>query len=643
MAWSGTTVTRGSGSLVATATGPQTEVGRIAIAASGPRPVTPLQRRLDILARGLLRAALVVCAALAGLSYAYGDSLGDSVLVGVSLAVAAVPEGLAAVITVTLAIGMRRLAERGAIVRRLRSVETLGSTTVICTDKTGTLTSGSMAVTELRPAPDADERRLLEAALTASDETGDPMEAAIRRAADDHGVDRVSGRVVGGEPFDSTRKRMSVVVDAGGDRRAAFVKGAPEAVLPLLAEPEQATGLERHASESAGHGTRMLMVAERTVLPPGEDPERELRALGLIGLADPPRESARPSVAAARRAGIRTIIITGDHPDTALAVARDCGIVKGDSAPVATGPELDRMTDEQLRDCVAGVQVFARVVPEHKVRLVEALQAQGEIVAMTGDGVNDAPALTAADIGVAMGRDGSDAAIDAADLVLTDDEYSTIVAAVAGGRTIYRNILHFLQFLLAANAGEVLVFALAIAPGFGPPLTILQILLMNLLTDGLPALALGVDPGDEEPMSRPPRPPSEGPLAPIWRQVVVGGVATGGAAFAAYLVGRGAGDDVAQTMAFTTLVFAQLAYVYAVRGPQLFLRVARNRALDAAVALSALVAALVLAVPALQDVFGTVALEGWRLALCLALALLPLTIAELVKLVSRRRSATGGN
>ena len=643
MAWSGTTVVRGRGTLVVTATGPSTEVGRIAASAARPRPVSPLQRRLDMLAQTLLRAALAICLVLAALSYVHGDSLADSLLVGVSLAVAAVPEGLAAVITVTLAIGMRRLAERGAIVRRLRAVETLGSATIICTDKTGTLTTNRMAVTDCHPASDSDERRLLEAALTASEDAGDPIEAAIAQAARERGIARPPGRVVGGEPFDSTRKRMSVVIESEAGERSVFVKGAPEALLPLLAEPERAGALERRARESAAGGARLLMVAERPSLAAGEDPESALRPCGLIALADPPRESARRSVEAARRAGIRTIMVTGDHPRTAAAVAHACGISPDGSPEVVTGTEIDGLSDAELRERVANVDVFARVVPEHKVRLVAALQSRGEIVAMTGDGVNDAPALTAADIGVAMGRGGSDAAIDSADLVLTDNDFSTIVTAVEGGRRIYRNILRFLHFLLAANAGEVLVFALAIAPGLGAPLTILQILLMNLLTDGLPALALGLDPADDEAMRGPPRPPSESPLAPIWRRVLLGGAATGSAAFAAFLAGRGGGHEIAQTMAFTTLVFAQLAYVYTVRGRSPFFRATRNRALNAAVALSALVAGLVLALPPLRDAFGTAPLEAWRLALCLGLALVPLTVAELAKLATRRARRRVGN
>jgi P-type Ca2+ transporter type 2C len=639
MAWSGTTVTRGHARIVLTATGTSTEVGRIAAAASGPAPIAPLQRRLQRLARTLLRAGVAICVVLALLSYGYGDSLADSLLVGASLAVAAVPEGLAAVITVTLAIGMRRLAEHGAIVRRLSAVETLGSSTVICTDKTGTLTTNRMRVSALWAlSPDGDGR-LLAAALAAADDAGEPMEEAIAQAARQRGIERPAGRVVAVEPFDSERKRVCVVLESADGDRTGYVKGAPEAIAPRVAQARDAGRLERTARDWAADGTRVLMVAERARLAAGDNPEQSLRALGLIGLADPLRPSARGSVELARSAGIRTIMITGDHPRTAAAIAVACGIAEHAPPTVLTGSELDRLSDSELRERADQVHVFARVLPEHKVRLVTALQARGEVVAMTGDGVNDAPALRAADIGVAMGRGGSDAAIDAADLVLTDNDFSTIVLAIAGGRRIYRNILRFLHFLLAANTGEVLTFVLAIALGLGAPLTITQILLMNLLTDGLPALALGGDPAGDEVMRVPPRRLQQNPLASIWRGVLLGGAATGSAAFAAYVIGQDSSQPEAQTMAFTTLVFAQLAYVYTVRGTAVFLRVARNRELNIAVGLSAIVTALVLAVPALRDVFDTVALHIWQLALCGGLAMVPLTVAELAKLLGRRRHA----
>jgi Ca2+-transporting ATPase len=640
----GTTVTRGRGRVLLTATGTATELARIAAAAGGPSPATPLQRRLDLLARQLLLAGGAICLGLAGLSWLHGESLGDGLRVGIALAVAAVPEGLAAVVTITLALGMRRLAERGAIVRRLRAVETLGSTTVICADKTGTLTENRLTVERLAPAPGVGEEELLRAAVIASEDAHDPLEAAIAAAAAGRGLDREEllrgTQLAGGEPFDSERKRISVVVDdGGGGARTAFVKGAPESLLPLLAEPPAAAGLGEEAQRWAGEGTRVLMVARRRGLAPGADPERELEPLGLLGLVDPIRAGAPESVAIAHRAGIRTMMITGDHPSTALAVARRCGIAAGREPTVLTGAALDRLDDAQLRERIAGLDVLARVVPEHKSRVVAALQARGEVVAMTGDGVNDTPALAAADIGVAMGRGGSDAAVDAADLVLTDDSFPTLVAAVEGGRRIYANVVRFINFLLAANAGEVLLFALAVLPGLGAPLTVPQILLINLLTDGLPAVALGVDPADPEAMRRPPRPPGESLLGPLRGRLAVGGVATGAAAFAAFLIGEAAGTDTARTMAFTTVLFAQLGYVYAVRGDAFFLRVGRNRSLDAAVAASALVAAATLVFPPLRDAFATVPLSAGQLAAALALATAPLVATELLK-AARRRSGT---
>ena len=342
-------------------------------------------------------------------------------------------------------------------------------------------------------------------------------------------------------------------------------------------------------------------------------------------------------MAAARGGGIRTVMITGDHPGTAAAVGRACG-VGGASAEVMTGAELDRVSDAELRELVTNVDVFARAVPAHKLRIVDALQRRGEVVAMTGDGVNDAPALAAADVGVAMGRGGSDAAIEAADIVLTDNDFATIVAAVEGGRTVYRNILRFIRFLLAANTGEVLVFALAISIGLPPPLTVLQILMVNLLTDGLPALALALDPADRDVLRRPPRPPSESLLGPIAGRVLAGGALTGAAAFASFLIGWQEGEALAQTMCFTTLLFAQLAYVFAVRGERSFLRAGHNPALLAAVGVSAALGALVLVVPALGHSFGVVPLGVGEVVAALGLALVPFAVTECVKLTDDRNA-----
>jgi Ca2+-transporting ATPase len=335
-------------------------------------------------------------------------------------------------------------------------------------------------------------------------------------------------------------------------------------------------------------------------------------------------------------------MITGDHPHTAAAIASACGI--GDGSPrVMTGPELDGLSDEELRDRVGEVDVFARAVPAHKLRIVAALQGRGDAVAMTGDGVNDAPALAAADVGVAMGRGGSDAAIEAADIVLTDNDFATIVSAIEGGRTVYRNIVRFVRFLLAANTGEVLVFTVAIALGLPAPLTILQILLVNLLTDGLPALALGLDPPDRHVLRRPPRPPSESILGPIAGRVVAGGALTGFASFASFLIGWQDGEQIAQTMCFATLLFAQLAYVFAVRGERPFVRAGRNPALIWAVIASAAVGAAVLAIPSLGSRFGAVPLEPGQLGAALALALVPFAVTEAAKLIRGRDVVASGD
>jgi P-type Ca2+ transporter type 2C len=637
VAHAGTTVARGRAVMVVTATAGETELARIAALAERPERATPLQRRLDRFAAVLLRGALLLCVALGALAWVRGTELADSVLIGVSLAVAAVPEGLPAVITVTLALGMRRLAKRGAIVRRLLAVEALGSVTVVCTDKTGTLTENRMSLDRIW-APANGTEHLLRAALLASDPAGGPEDAAIAVAAERDQVTREQalngGVVVGGMPFDAERRLMSVVVERD-ERRTSYVKGAPDALLPRLAHP--APDVEGRMAAWSEDGVRVLLVAERGDVEPGQDPEVDLLPLGLVGLSDPPRASAAPAVAAAREGGIRTVMITGDHPRTAAAVARACGI--GDGPPrVIMGAELDEMNDEQLRERVGRVDVFARAVPSHKLRIVEALQRRGAVVAMTGDGVNDAPALVSADVGVAMGHGGSDAAIEAADIVLTDNDFATIVAAIEGGRTVYRNIVRFIRFLLAANTGEVLVFALAIAIGLSAPLTILQILLVNLLTDGLPALALGLDPPDRDVLRQRPRPPSEGILGPIAGPVAAGGALTGLASFASFLIGWQEGEGVAQTMCFATLLFAQLAYVFAVRGERLFLRAGRNPGLVAAVAGSAAVGAAVLAIPSLGARFGAVQLDETQLAAALALSLVPFSVTEGAKAVRLSRA-----
>jgi P-type Ca2+ transporter type 2C len=662
--YAGTIVTRGMGEASVSATGAQTEIGRAVVSALRiPRTPTPLQRRLQRFAKFLLQAAVLLCLGLSGLAWAQGDSLADSLLIGVSLAVAAVPEGLPAVLTIALALGVQRMAERGAIAKRLEAVETLGSATVICADKTGTITENRMSLALLYPsalgaevAPQDDAGadaidELLTASLLASDElvqasdgsadaSVEPVEAAIAEAAANRGIDagQLFGErdVVGMRPFDSERKRMSVTVESPKGR-VLFAKGAPETMLRLLSDAVDASSLSECSERWAEEGMRVLMVAKRE-LGAGDDEELELTPLGLLGIRDAARAGVAESVEEAREAGVRTVMITGDHPGTALAISRETTIVGDDEASVITGAELDELSDEELTARSSEARVYARVVPRHKVRIVDALRRHGEVVAMTGDGVNDVPALEAADIAVAMGERGTDAARAAADLILTDDDYSTIVEAIRRGRSIYENVLRFVQFLLAANAGEVMVFALAIALGLDAPLTVVQILVVNLFTDGLPAVALAVDPPERDAMRRPPRSPTEGILDPIRSRLVVGGVATGLAAFASFLIGNADSHAAGQTMAFATLVFAQLTYVFAVRGIDWFFRAGRNAALLAAVALSAIVQVVILAVPAVAERFDVVALSPVQLVSALALATVPFLAAELFKAIMRARS-----
>ncbi|HEU4980184.1 MAG TPA: cation-transporting P-type ATPase [Solirubrobacterales bacterium] len=658
--FAGSTVVRGTGRCVVTATGAETEAGLIARAAAEVRRGrTPLETRLDRLASLVLRAAVIACVALAALAYAQGEGLSESVLIGVSLAVAAVPEGLPAVVTIVLAIGVRRMADRGAIVRRLPGVETLGSVTVVCTDKTGTLTAGTMEVERVQPGRGfadrtgaQEERRVIAAALLASDPelaaggegaAADATEAAIARIATARGIgpdDALAGaRVAAVHPFDSERKRMSVAVEAPGGIRRAFVKGAPEAVIDRLSDAREREALSGLATAWADEGLRVLLVAERE-LADGSDTETDLMAVGLIGIGDPIRPEAAPSMAEARTAGVRTVMITGDHPGTAVAVAKAVGLADEDRRPgLLTGLELDRLSEKQLAEKLHEIDVYARVAPVHKVRIVDALRRRGEIVAMTGDGVNDVPALRAGHAGIAMGRRGTDAARENADIVLGDDNYATIVAAIRAGRTLYENVVRFVHFLLAANAGEILVFAAAIALGLSAPLTVLQILMVNLLTDGLPAVALGLDPADPRVMSRPPRPPREDLIDPIRSRLIVGSLAVGSAAFAAFVIGGAPGTD-GQTMAFLTLVFAQLAHVFAVRGMEPFYRAGRNPSLIGSVLLSAALMIVILAVGPVADRFSVTSLSVGQFVAVGLLSLIPFASVEAFKAIRRRRPPT---
>jgi magnesium-transporting ATPase (P-type) len=722
MVHAGTAITRGRGRAVVTATGMRTEMGTIAeLLGETERDETPLQAETRLVGKALgiaviVIAAIIIATILLTNSVDEAGEFVDVMLVGISLAVAAVPEGLPAILSVVLALGVQRMARRRAIVKRLSSVETLGSASVICSDKTGTLTrnemtiervvtpSGEVTVTgtgyrpegELlvdgRPLEDPvllDEvRAVLAGGSLANDATlraddgewtieGDPTEAAFLVAeakvaglADER---RNRFERLDEVPFTSERKLMSTVeADRAGELGTALVsKGAPDVLLGRCTH-ERAAGEVRALTEArrreiladverlGDEALRTLAVGYRPLEGDwdgaGEALERQLTFLGVVGIIDPPREEARAAVAEAQRAGVRVMMITGDHPRTAARIARDLGIVAEESPRVLTGAELGELPEDGLADAVREVSVYARVAPEHKLRIVDALQADGRIVAMTGDGVNDAPALKSADIGVAMGITGTDVTKEAADMILADDNFATIVAAVREGRGIFANIRKFLRFLLSSNVGEVLtmfagvMFAGAIGldavgEAVAVPLLATQILWINLLTDGAPALAMGVDPAPDDVMRRPPRRPRERIIdAEMWIGIAWVGLVMAAVSLIALdlkLAGGalgGSGDlDEARTMAFTTLVFAQLFNTFNARSDResAFHHLFTNRWLWAAIALSALLQVAVVELPVLNDAFSTVPLGLGDWAICVGLASLVLIADEAKKLVER--------
>jgi len=721
MVFSGTAATRGHGRGVVVATGMQTEMGRIAgMLKATPVETTPLQKELARVGRLLAIVVVAIAVVTMATIFVMEDVRGigavfDVLILGVALAVAAVPEGLPAVVTAVLSIGVQRMARRNAIVRRLAAVETLGSADVIASDKTGTLTRNEMTVRAVVTAsgritlggsgyePRGEVRRAgggtidgplrveLARTLAAADRAnnavlqeragrwtvhGDPTEGALIVAAHKVGLEEDALRArferLAEVPFSSERKLMSTIhADAERQERLlAFTKGAPDVLLgrcshelvgdrarPLTEERRRA--IVASSETLAGEALRTLGVAFRSLPRDGfergavdERVEADLVFLGLIGMMDPPRAEAREAVARARGAGIRPIMITGDHPRTATVIAAELGIAADGRA--VTGAELERMPDAVLDGTVRTVAVYARVNPEHKLRIVEALQRQGATVAMTGDGVNDAPALKRADIGVAMGIAGTDVAREAADMVLADDNFASIVAAVEEGRAIFANIRKFLRYLLSSNLGEVIAMffgvlladALGLRPAGGGgvvlPLLATQILWINLVSDGAPALALGLDPAGPDVMTRPPRPRGEGAITGrMWAGIVyVGTIIAAGTLFAldASLPGgliEGAGElRYAQTMAFTTLLFLSLFNVFNARSDErsAFAGLLANRWLWAAAILSLALQAAVVYVPVLQLAFSTVPLTLSDWLWCAAVGSSVLWLREASKL-----------
>lgn len=730
-AFMSTTVTYGRGAGIVVATGMQTEIGLIAeMIQSYEEEPTPLQRRLDQLGRWLGWGSLALCAIVFIVAITRDTNLSlitsqgvlpylqqtqqkivELFIVAVSLAIAAVPEGLPAVVTICLALGMREMVRRHALIRRLPAVETLGSATIICSDKTGTLTQNEMMVVRLYVADlrldvsgqgyeptgkfsnygepfdphDNDEvMELLTGSLLCSDAllepldekeekqryrmVGDPTEGAMVVAAAKAGLwrEEVEERLprVAEVPFDSDRKRMSTIHQADG-KYIAYVKGAPDVMLTLCdtiledgenvpLTPGRRQHIENTIRDLGREGLRVLAVAYRRLdripeQPTADEIERNLNMIGLVAMTDPARPEVKLAVEKARHAGIRTVMITGDYPDTARAIAQDINLMQP-GGEVLTGANLNELSHERLTEIIEGVDVFARVSPQHKVRIVEALKAQDHVVAMTGDGVNDAPALKRSSIGVAMGITGTDVSKETADMVLTDDNYASIVSAVEQGRIIYSNIRKFVYYLLSCNMAEIMTIFLATLFSSSSPLTAIQLLWLNLLTDGLPALALGLEKGDPDIMDRPPRPVKE----PIINRFMVSGIVVQTIAITTivltayylplsknWVIGDWTAGQVAQTMAFITLSASELVRAYTARSERaslLRLGVFSNKYMQYAVLLSIALLLSVVYIPFLQPIFKTVPLGLREWATVLPLLLIPSIAAEITKAIVRWRT-----
>jgi Ca2+-transporting ATPase len=691
MVYGGTAVTYGRGRALATSTGMKTEFGKIAqmlhTVESGK---TPLQENLDKVGHALARAAFIIVAVIVAFGLFRGQPFIEMILFGIALAVAVVPEALPAVVTISLAIGVQRMVKRNALVRRLPAVETLGSTTVICSDKTGTLTKDEMTVRKIYVQgetldvsgagyephgqfsiagnlvePSESLKHLVRGATLASDAhivhgesdnrwhvKGDPTEGALVVAAAKAGfrkieLDKTYPRV-NEIPFTSETKRMTTL-HTMDDRVVAFSKGAPEMILDsctkqLTAEGESPlTAQDREqildvARNMAGEALRVLAVARRTDTHI-EAAEQEMTFLGLLGMIDPPRPEAKKAIQTCEEAGIKVVMITGDHPLTAQAVARELGLLK--NGRVVTGAELEAMSDEAFDREVETIEVYARVSPAHKLRVVGALQNKGHIVAMTGDGVNDAPALKKADIGIAMGITGTDVTKEAAAMTLTDDNFASIVAAVEEGRGIFGNIKKYLMYLLSSNIGEILLMAGATLLGMPLPLATVQILYINLATDGLPALALSVDPPESDLMRRAPRDPRTGIFTrPVIILMVIGGVwlAIANLIMFYWAMNSGRSADEARTMTFVSVVLFEFFKAYSFRSDRnsIFRKSFENKWLNIAIVWELVLLSLIVYLPVLHPVFGTfsLTLTDWIIISILSITVIP--VLEIAKWMQRR-------
>jgi Ca2+-transporting ATPase len=691
MAFMSTLATYGRGEGIVIATAMDTEIGKIArILDESNEELTPLQHRLEELGKTLGFLAIGICALIFGIALFQGRNMFEMFLTAISLAVAAIPEGLAAIVAIVLAIGVTKMSKINAIVKKLPAVETLGSVNIICSDKTGTLTQNKMTVVKTYthsilsdilvgntlPPLGTDGGELLRSLVLCSDatydngqSTGDPTEVALVVAGERYGMTKAALNSqhprIGEKPFDSDRKLMSTL-NREGETYRVHTKGALDNLLKISTHAlvnEQAVPLTtemkaeylRMADFMSDSALRVLGAAYKDtdqLLSP-EEMEMDLTLIGLVGMIDPPRLEVKDSIHKAKMAGITPVMITGDHKNTAVAIARELGIADSLEQSL-TGAEIDSLSDEEFADRISRYRVFARVSPEHKVKIVRAFKAQGNIVSMTGDGVNDAPSLKYADIGVAMGITGTDVSKGASDMILTDDNFTTIVHAIEEGRNIYNNIKKAVVFLLSCNLGEVVAIFASILFFWPVPLLPTQILWINLITDSLPAIALGVDPGDSDVMRQKPRDPRESFFAGstgIW--AVMGGTVIGILTLAAFYLGLAefgyslSSRDIpevvltnARTMSFVVLAASQLFYSLAMRNSikSIFqIGLFSNRYLIGAIIAGFVLQLAVISIPFLADAFNVINLSLHDWGIVFALSLVPLLLNELVKFFSRMK------
>ena len=694
MAFASCSVTYGRGRGIVVATGTDSEMGKIAaMIESVPEMKTPMQVRLDQLGRVLAIVSLVVCGIIFVIGLCYGRPLMEMFMTAVSLAVAAIPEGLPAVSTIVLALGVQKLAKQNAIVRNLPSVETLGSTTVICSDKTGTLTQNRMTVVEMGMGTEVSGLASLsllhsqlvqfsvlcnDAVISREDDSvttiGDPTETALVDLGLRFGIDKDALLTemprVAEVPFDSDRKRMTTIHSTASGRYLVAVKGGVDEVLECCTKinvddnekpshntshkspsilsftVRNITGDDIHRifeknEEMASKALRVLAIAYKYMdeLPSdisAASIEEGLTFVGMVGMIDPPREEARLAVAQCRLAGIKPVMITGDHSLTASAIATQLGIMTAGDR-VLTGAEVERLSDDELREQCGSVAVFARVAPEHKVRIVKAFQQRGNVVAMTGDGVNDAPALKLADIGVAMGITGTDVAKEAADVVLADDNFATIVTSVREGRRIFDNLMKSILFMVSTNLSEIILLLVAVLLNFDMPLLPIQLLFINLVGDSLPSLALSVDHAAKDIMERPPVTPHQGIFTRSFTtKVVLQSLIIGVASLGAYMIGLEHSIETARTMTFAVMIFSQFTMIFSIRaGRQWFThRFFTNRWLWLTIALVVALTLIVMLVPAMQGLFKITALSTSQWWMVVGLSVGVLIVSELLKLLT---------